>query len=174
MAIVDFSNQTDGLEPQQRSREHFIADMDLDDERLWVPYAEGVWFQPCHFNVTSGGFSVIAKALPGSIIGTHYHVGTVQAYTLRGHWRYLEHDWTARPGTFVFEPAGGQHTLVIPEDSPGPMVTLFIVTGAQIYMDNAAEGRFGSYEDGFTMLEMSRRHYRAVGLDPALLDARIR
>ncbi len=37
-------------------------------------------------------------------------------------------------------------------------------TGAQIYMDNAAEGRFGSYEDGFTMLEMSRKHYREVGL----------
>ena len=87
---------------------------------------------------------------------------------------HLEHHWIAKPGTFVFEPAGDQHTLVIPEDSPGPMVTLFVVTGAQIYMDNAVEGRFGSYEDGFTMLEMSRKHYREVGLDPTLLDARIR
>jgi 2,4'-dihydroxyacetophenone dioxygenase len=179
MAIVDFTNRIDGLEPHQRNREHFIADMDLEDDRLWVPYSEGVWFQPCHFNVTSGGFSVIAKALPGAIIGTHYHVGTVQAWTIAGHWYYLEHDWVAKPGTFVFEPAGGLHTLVIPADSPGPMITLFVVTGAQIYMDKSdteqsGSGKFGSYEDGFTMLEMSRQHYREVGLDPTLLDARIR
>jgi 2,4'-dihydroxyacetophenone dioxygenase len=179
MAVVDFSSFTDGLEPHQRSREHFIADMDLEDERLWVPYSEGVWFQPCHFNVTSGGFSVIAKALPGAIIGTHYHVGTVQAWTISGHWYYLEHDWVAKPGTFVFEPAGGMHTLVIPKDSPGPMITLFVVTGAQIYMDKSdteqtGSGKYGSFEDGFTMLEMSRKHYLEVGLDPALLDVRIR
>ena len=55
------------------------------------------------------------------------------------------------------------------------MVTLFVVTGAQIsHGQQTAEGRFGSYEDGFTMLEMSRKHYREVGLDPTLLDARIR
>ncbi len=32
---------------------------------------DGVWFQPCHFNVTSGGFSVVLKGIPGSKIGTH-------------------------------------------------------------------------------------------------------
>jgi len=173
MSIASFSSFTDGLEPSQRSRSHFITDLDLDgDERLWVPYAEGVWFQPCHFNVTSGGFSVVAKALAGSVIGTHYHIGTVQGYTLRGHWRYLEHDWIAKPGTFIFEPAGEAHTLVIPEDSPEPMVTLFVVSGAQIYLDKS--GQFGSYEDGFTMLEMCRKHYRQVGLDVRQLDRLIR
>jgi 2,4'-dihydroxyacetophenone dioxygenase len=179
MSIASFSSHTDGLEPDQRSRSHFITDLDMEDERRWVPYSEGVWFQPCHFNVTSGGFSVVAKALPGSVIGTHYHIGTVQAYTLRGHWRYLEHDWIAKPGTFIFEPAGEAHTLVIPEDSPEPMVTLFVVSGAQIYLDksgldSSGEGRFGSYEDGFTMLEMCRKHYRQVGLDVRRLDSLIR
>src|SRR5437879_10916808 len=93
MPITAFNSHADGLEPRQRSREHFITNLDLDDDRLWVPYAEGIWFQPCLFNVTSGGFSVVLKGLPGSMVGTHYHVGTVHGYTMRGHWRYLEHDW---------------------------------------------------------------------------------
>ena len=113
MPITSFNSFTDGLEPSRRSREHFITNTNLDDDRLWVPYANGVWFQPCCFNVTSGGFSVVLKGLPGSMVGTHYHVGTVYGYTMRGHWRYLEHDWIAKPGTYIYEPAGEAHTLVI-------------------------------------------------------------
>jgi len=55
MPITAFSNFTDGLEPNQRSREHFITNTNLDDDRLWVPYADGIWFQPCCFNVTIRG-----------------------------------------------------------------------------------------------------------------------
>jgi hypothetical protein len=174
MPIAAFSSFTDGLERDQRSREHFIANIDLEDDRLWVPYAEGVSFQPCHFNVTTGGFSVVVKGLPGSMIGTHYHIGTVQGYTLRGHWRYLEHDWIATPGTFIFEPAGEAHTLVITADSPEPMVTLFIVGGGLIYLDKSVDGRFAAYEDGFSMLELCRKYYREAGLDVRQLDALVR
>ena len=147
MPITTFSSFADGLERDQRRRDHFITDVNLEDDRLWVPYAQGVWFQPCHFNVTTGGFSVVLKGLAGSRIGTHYHVGTVHGYTLRGHWRYLEHDWVAKPGTFIYEPAGEAHTLVITEDSPEPMVTLFIVGGGLIYLDKAENGGFAAYED---------------------------
>ena len=66
MPITAFSSFTDGLDPSRRSREHLIANIDLEDDRRWVPYADGVWFQPCHFNVTSGGFSVILKGLPST------------------------------------------------------------------------------------------------------------
>jgi hypothetical protein len=61
----------------------------------------------------------VLKGLPGSKIGTHYQVGAVRGYTLRGYWRYLEHDWVAKLGTFIYEPGP---TLVISEDSPEPMV----------------------------------------------------
>src|SRR5207253_10438877 len=83
MPITAFNSFTDGLEPNRRSREHFITNTNLEDDRLWVPYANGVWFQPCCFNVTSGGFSVLLKGLPGSMVGTHYHVGTVHGYTMQ-------------------------------------------------------------------------------------------
>ncbi len=168
MPIATFSSFADGLDRDQRSRGHFVTNINVENEQLWVPYADGVWFQPCHFNVTTGGFSVVLKGLPGSRIGTHYHVGTVHGYTLRGHWRYLEHNWVAKPGTFIYEPAGEAHTLVITDDSPEPMVTLFVVGGGLIYLG------FTAYEDGFSLLELSRKHYRQAGLDVRQLDALVR
>src|ERR1700730_1637950 len=77
MPIIAFNSFTDGLDPNRRSREPFIATINVEDVHLWVQYADGVWFQPCCFNVTSGGFSVLLKGLPGAMLGTHYHVGTV-------------------------------------------------------------------------------------------------
>jgi hypothetical protein len=85
MPITAFSSFSDGLQPNQRSREHFITSTNLDDENLWVPYANGVWFQPCCFNVTSGGFTLVLKGLPGSVVGTHYHVGLLEL--TRRHYR---------------------------------------------------------------------------------------
>ena len=174
MPITAFNSFTDGLDPSRRSREHFITNIDIADERRWVPYADGVWFQPCHFNVTSGGFSVVLKGLPGAALGTHYHVGTVRGYTMRGHWRYLEHDWVAKPGTFIYEPAGESHTLVITEDSPEPALIMFVVDGALIYLDKPANGSVAAYEDGFTLLELTRQYYREAGLDVRQLDLLIR
>jgi quercetin dioxygenase-like cupin family protein len=174
MAITTFSNADDGLESKQRHRGHFIANINIDDERLWVPYAEGVWFQPCCFNVTSGGFSVLLKGLPGAKLGVHYHVGTVRGYTIAGHWRYLEHEWVAKPGTFVYEPAGEAHTLVVTDDSPEPALIVFMVEGGLIYLDKPARGSFAAYEDGFSALELCRKYYREAGLDARQLDTLIR
>jgi quercetin dioxygenase-like cupin family protein len=172
--ITAFNSFTDGLDANRRSREHFVASIDLGDSPRWVPYAEGVWIQPCHFNVTSGGFSVVLKGLPGAKLGVHYHVGTVRGFTMRGHWRYLEHDWVATPGTFIYEPAGEAHTLVVPEDSPEPALIFFCVEGGLVYLDKAVDGGFGAYEDGFTALEFCRKYYREAGLDVRELDLLIR
>ena len=174
MPITAFNSFTDGLDPGQRNRGHFVADVDLGDGGPWVPYAEGVWFQPCCFNVTSGGFSVVLKGLPGAKLGVHYHVGTVRGFTMRGHWRYLEHDWIAKPGSFIYEPAGEAHTLVVTDDSPEPALIFFCVEGGLIYLDRAVDGGFGAYEDGFTILELCRKHYREAGLDARPLDLLIR
>jgi hypothetical protein len=172
--ITAFNSETDGLDPNQRSREHFVVNTNLDDHGPWVPYADGVWLQPCCFNVTSGGFSVVLKALPGAQLGVHYHIGTVRGYTMRGHWRYLEHDWVAKPGTFIYEPAGEAHTLVITDDSPEPALIFFVVEGGLIYLDKGINGAFAAYEDGFTLLELTRKYYREVGRDVRELDALVR
>jgi 2,4'-dihydroxyacetophenone dioxygenase len=174
LPITAFSSFTDGLDPNRRSREHFITHINLEEGRHWVPYADGVWIQPCHFNVTSGGFSVVLKGLPGAMLGTHYHVGTVRGYTMAGHWRYLEHDWIAGPGTFIYEPAGEAHTLVIMPDSPEPALIMFVVEGGLIYLDKPIGGSVAAYEDGFTALDLTRKYYREAGLDVHELDSLVR
>jgi quercetin dioxygenase-like cupin family protein len=174
MPIQSFNSANAGLESGAQSRGHFIANTDVDNDQLWVPYADGVWIQPCCFNVTSGGFSLLLKGLPGAQLGVHYHVGTVRGYTLKGHWRYLEHDWVAKPGTFIYEPAGEAHTLVVTDDSPEPALIMFMVEGGLIYLDNPVDGAFAAYEDGFSALELCRSYYRDAGLDVKQLDALIR
>src|SRR3954467_9936931 len=175
MTVCAFNSFTDGLDPNRRQRDHFVANINVnDDGPHWVPYAEGVWLQPCCFNVTSGGFSVVLKGLPGARLGTHYHVGTVRGYTIRGHWRYLEHHWVAKPGTFIYEPAGEAHTLVITEDSPEPALIMFVIEGGLIYLDKPANGGLAAYEDGFTLLDLTRKYYREAGLDARQLDLLVR
>ena len=176
MPITNFATFSDGLESKQRKRNHYIADIDLEDDRLWVPWGDlvGVWFQPCCFNVTVGGFSIVVKGLPGVVLGSHYHVGDVYGITIHGQWGYLESDWIAKPGTFIYEPAGEAHTLFVKEDSPEPMIAFFVVTGGLVNLDKPVDGTFQSYEDGFTFLEMARQHYRDNGLDVGRLDERVR
>jgi 2,4'-dihydroxyacetophenone dioxygenase len=174
MPITAFSNTDDGLTPERRTHGNFVVDTNLGEDGPWVPYADGVWFQPCFFNTTSGGFSLVLKGLPGAKLGVHYHVGTVQGYTLRGRWRYLEHDWIAGPGTFVYEPAGEAHTLVIMDNSPEPALIFFTIEGALVYLDKPEGGAFLAYEDAFSALELTRKYYREAGLDVRRLDPLIR
>jgi 2,4'-dihydroxyacetophenone dioxygenase len=63
---------------------------------------------------------------------------------------------------------------VITEDSPEPMITMFVVEGGLIYLDKPTNGGFAAYEDGFTLLELTRRYYSQAGLDQITLDALIR
>jgi hypothetical protein len=43
-----------------------------------------------------------------------------------------------------------------------------------IYLDRPDGGGFAAYEDGVSMLELARRHYRDTGLDARQLDRLIR
>jgi 2,4'-dihydroxyacetophenone dioxygenase len=65
-------------------------------------------------------------------INLHRHLAPVEAWVLAGQWRYLEHDWTAGPGSFVYEPAGDVHTLTTVGDQE--MITLFSMHGPIEYI----------------------------------------
>ena len=64
-----------------------------------------------------------------------------------GRWRYLEHDWEAVEGSYVFEPPGETHTLYVPEDVE-EMITYFQVNGVMYYTDPWGKGM--GFEDVFT------------------------
>ena len=74
----------------------------------------------------------------------------MHGFVLKGRWRYLEHDWVATEGAYVFEPPGETHTLVVP-DGVEEMITFFQVTGVMYYVDPWGQGV--GYEDVFTKLE---------------------
>jgi quercetin dioxygenase-like cupin family protein len=144
------------------------------DERVWVPQAENVWFRPLCLNRSAGYWMNLLRVRRSGILSRHRHSSPVHGFVLKGRWRYLEHDWVAGPGAFIYEPAGEAHTLVIAENSPEPALIFFVVEGGLIYLDKAEGGAFGAYEDGFSLLELSRAHYRQADLDVSELDHRIR
>ncbi len=138
-----------------------VHDVQTEDERLWAPVAPGIWSRPLHLNVTGGFYVHLLKVKRSGLLQRHRHSGMVHAHVLRGKWLYLEHDWVAEEGSYVFEPPGETHTLVVPDDCQD-MVTMFTVHGALMYVDT--QGNATGYDDVFTRIEKYRAHFEAVGL----------
>jgi hypothetical protein len=113
----------------------------------------------------------LLRVRKAGILSRHRHPAPVHGFVIRGRWHYLEHDWTAETGSYVFEPPGETHTLTVPEDVP-EMITLFHITGAMIYVD--ADGKVTGFEDVFTKIDMCRRHYAACGLGEEYVEQFIR
>jgi hypothetical protein len=109
------------------------------------------------------------------VLSRHIHPSWVTGYVIKGAWRYLEHDWVARAGAFVYEPPGEIHTLVVDEAVGAEvteMITLFNIHGAMVYVDEA--GHPTGYEDVFTKLAMCRKHYADCGLGAGYVDTFVR
>lgn len=132
-----------------------------DDNRIWVPQADQVWFRPLLFNTVTGQWCNLLKVTRAGIVSRHRHPGAVFGYVIRGRWHYYEHPWIAEAGHFVYEPPGEIHTLAVPEDC-AEMITFFNISGAMIYVDE--HGSQNGYEDVFTKIDMCRAHYATVGL----------
>jgi 2,4'-dihydroxyacetophenone dioxygenase len=146
--------------------------LDLDgDERDWVAQSDDVSFKPLILSVSQGFYVNILRVRRAGVLSRHRHSGPVHAFTLRGRWHYLEHDWVANAGDYAFEPPGETHTLVVPEDVD-EMATLFHVTGGYTYVD--PYGVANGYEDVFTKLENVRRHYEHLGLGADYADRLVR
>src|SRR5437867_4439193 len=75
-----------------------------DDDRLWVPQAPSVWFRPLLLNTVNGEWVNLLRVKRAGVLSRHRHPAPVHGYVIRGSWRYLEHDWIAREGMYVFEP----------------------------------------------------------------------
>lgn len=131
------------------------------DARLWVPLSEGTWSRPLHLNVTTGYYVHLLRVTRSGLLQRHRHAGGVHAYVIKGSWFYLEHDWVAREGSYIFEPPGETHTLMVPDDCD-EMITLFTVQGPLIFVD--PYGVATGYEDVFTRIEKYRRHFDQIGL----------
>lgn len=151
--------------------EHYIHDAATDDERFYVPFTETVSIRPLYLSVEKNMWSGIMYAKKAGLVNRHYHPREVFAYTISGHWSYLEHDWVAGPGDFVYESPGSAHTLVAHE-GPQPMKALFVVNAPLIWLDES--GQTTGYFDVHNYLAMARAHYDSVGLGAQEIDKLMR
>jgi 2,4'-dihydroxyacetophenone dioxygenase len=128
-----------------------LEDRVVDLEQIpWIPQSDRVWFKPVRFDLTNGKWINLLKVKPGGKVNRHRHTGgSVLAYTLQGNWYYVEREWKAKPGTFVFEPPGDIHTLVV--DGEEEMISLFILEGCIQYLND--EDEITSQDDVFSKLK---------------------
>jgi 2,4'-dihydroxyacetophenone dioxygenase len=141
------------------------------DERVWVPQATNVWFRPLMLNTTNGQWCNLLRVRKSGVLSRHRHPAPVHGYVIKGSWRYLEHSWIATAGSYVFEPPGEVHTLVVDEGIE-EMITFFNISGAMIYLDDS--DRVVAWEDVHTKIEMCRRHYIECGLGADYIQQFIR
>jgi len=141
------------------------------DERIWVAQAPNVWFRPLCLSATQGYWVNLLKVKRAGVLSRHRHTNPVHGYVLKGRWHYLEHDWVAEQGGYVYEPPGETHTLVVPDDVE-EMITLFQVNGIMLYVD--PDGNALAYEDVFSKIALCRAHYEACGLGGDYVERFIR
>ena len=157
--------------PREAASEIIVDAVVPEDERVWVPQMENVWFRPLCLSASQGYWVNLLRVRKSGVLSRHRHPAPVHGHVLRGRWHYLEHDWTAQAGSYVYEPPGETHTLVVPDDV-AEMITLFHITGVMIYVD--PWGKVTGYEDVFTKIAMCRAHYEQVGLGAGYVDQFIR
>jgi len=147
--------------------EVYIPHAASDDARLYVPFTDTVSSRPLWISPTENRWCDILMSSRAGLVNRHYHPHEVFAYTLSGKWGYLEHDWTATAGDFVYETPGEGHTLVAYEHEE-PMRVFFVVKGPLIWLDEAgqADGCFDVHD----YIAMCRTHYAKIGLGAETID----
>ena len=113
---------------------------------LQVIANEGLWIVE---NIFQAGYEV----------QKHRHTGPVWGYTNSGAWHYKEYDYVNRAGSFLYEPAGSEHTLEALEDDTR---VWFHMYGSNLNLDE--EGNVESVFDGPGTLEAYYALCEAEGL----------
>jgi len=105
----------------------------MDTALPYVDLGDGSALQLLQVDLANGLWVVRVRFEPGCTIDRHYHTGSVFAVTLSGSWYYREYpDTVNQAGSFLFEPAGSVHTLMVPADASEPAVVWFAVNGANV------------------------------------------
>ena len=113
---------------------------------IMVDEGQGLWIVE---NVFQAGFAV----------QPHKHTGPVYGYTTKGAWKYKEYDYVNRAGSFLFEPAGSEHTLTCIEDDTQVWFQMY---GSNLNLDD--DGNIASVSDGAGTLKAYYALCEAQGL----------
>jgi 2,4'-dihydroxyacetophenone dioxygenase len=151
--------------------EVYMRDPASDDERYFLPISETVSSRPVWISPQRNQWADILMAKSAGLVNRHYHPHQIFAYTISGKWGYLEHDWTATAGDFVYEAPGEGHTLIA-YDSPEPMKVFFVVSGPLIWLDE--QGQSIGYFDVHDYIAAARKHYASNGVGADYVDTLFR
>ncbi|MEZ5236195.1 MAG: 2,4'-dihydroxyacetophenone dioxygenase family protein [Acidimicrobiia bacterium] len=141
-----------------------------DDDLPWISDGRGTDVKVLVAKVREGLWIVRTRFEPGVRVQTHKHTGPVYAYTSTGAWHYLESEYVNRAGSFLYEPAGSTHTLVVPASNTEPTDVWFQIYGANLNLDD--DGNVESVTDAASVLASYRRRCAKLGLGepPVLTD----
>jgi 2,4'-dihydroxyacetophenone dioxygenase len=141
------------------------------DENYFVPFSDTVSCRPLWISPQRNMWADVLMAKRAGLVNRHYHPHQIFAYTISGKWGYLEHDWTATAGDFIYEAPGESHTLVA-YDSGEPMRVFFVVQGPLIWLDEQGNGV--SHYDVYDYIAAARAHYDKVGIGAGYIDTLLR
>ena len=148
--------------------EHTIAEDVLirPQELPWIPQGSPkVWFKPIRINPDRGEWVNLLKVAKQGVVNRHRHLAEVEGWVVQGSWHYVEHDWQAEPGAFVYEPPGEVHTLVADvADESEPMLTLFTIHGPIEYLDE--HGEIAYVETAESKLRRYYDYCEQAGVEP--------
>jgi 2,4'-dihydroxyacetophenone dioxygenase len=134
-----------------------------EDECPFVDAGDGMQLKVVHVDIDQGLWVVRNRFQPGAKVQRHKHTGPVYAYTLSGSWKYAEYPEVNRAGSYLFEPAGSVHTLIVPEDNTEVTDVWFSIWGANLNLDD--DGNVESVFDAAFILEAYLALAEAAGLD---------
>lgn len=103
-----------------------------ESELPFVDLGDGSLLQLLQVDIDQGLWVIRTKFQPGMVVQTHKHTGSVFAFTLAGSWKYREYPEVNRAGSYLFEPAGSIHTLIVPETNTEVTDVWFAIYGANL------------------------------------------
>ena len=134
-----------------------------EEEIPWVDTGTGVELKLVQADIEAGLWIVRNRFAPGVVVQKHRHTGQVYGYTLTGAWRYAEYDYINRAGSFLYEPAGSEHTLTVPDDNTELTDVWFQIYGSNLNLD--ADGNVESITDAEGIYTAYMAMCEAKGLD---------
>ena len=141
-----------------------------EDELPFVTIDEGIELQLLQVDIPNGLWVIRNRFQPGSKVQKHKHTGQVFAFTQSGSWKYEEYPEVNRAGSYLFEPAGSTHTLIVPDTNTEVTDVWFAIYGANLNLD--ADGNVDLVIDASLVLDFYRGLCAAIGVeDPPVIGA---
>lgn len=137
-----------------------------DRELPWLEdsLGQGIKIKPLRLDMEAGVWVILVSFAPGSAVPLHYHTGEAEVFTLSGRWHYAEYpDQPQTAGSYLYEPAGSVHTLLVPADNVDDTLMLVRVRGANVNFND--DGSFHSILDTTALVFLTDLFAGQLGID---------